>query len=479
MRIRISQMRQFTNFALLHFCRKDLSESVCMEVYMKHRRKKSVRIIGKFAMAAAGVIILAAIIYTPVRKHLVTRFLPNSSAASLETPISETSATREPSMPSVPNEDQSEAEPYSIEDNYMFNQLPERQKDLYRTIRSSILNGSEKIELKGSYSSEDVDAVMQVLDDQDYEILNFQPEKGWTNVMNVMNEVVSLQIEYTCSTEEASAMLDEMRRKADEIAAQSEGLSDYEKVVFFNDYLVDDVTYDLEAPNAHNAYGALVEGMAVCDGYALAMNCLLNRAGIETITMQGFSADDEKQHEVEQFDRALLEYDDRGTPQAPYGMNGHAWNAVHLEDGWYYVDTTYNDPSMSDSSHEIQTGKHHYLNLTFDEMEKSHLFAPVRSMRELYPMENNETYSYYRVQGLMGSTMEECRNIFLAQIGSHLQRVELRVTDGEVFEKIRESITTIGSDWAGWNSDINWERSYVTLDEQLQIVEFILEYSGQ
>ncbi len=428
-----------------------------MEVFMKYRPRKFVRVIGKFLKLFVFFFILVAFADIPIRKYVTAKYMPDPESLSLETHIFEQSIPDAPTMPSVPGQAEPTAHLYSIENNYMFNQLPERQKDLYRTIRSGILNGSERIELEGSFTSEDIDVVMQILDDQDFEILNFQPEQGWMNSMNMLDEVISLQLDYSYSVEEEYAMLDEMNRKADEIIAQCEGLGDYEKVVFFNDYLVDNVVYDLEAPNAHNAYGALVEGMAVCDGYALAMNCLLNRSGIETITMQGFSADSERQREVEFFDRSLLEYDDR----------------------WYYLDTTYNDPSMSDLSHETQTGKHHYLNLTFDEMEKSHLFAPVQSIRDLYPMENNETYSYYRMQGLTGSTMEECRNIFLAQSAAHMQRVELRAADDEVFEEIRDNITTIGSNWAGLISDIDWENSYVTLDEQLHIVEFILEYSEQ
>ena len=46
-----------------------------------------------------------------------------------------------------------------------------------------------------------------------------------------------------------------------------------------------DVT--VSRPYAHTAYGAIVEGYAVCDGYAKAYNDLLSRVGVTATIVEG------------------------------------------------------------------------------------------------------------------------------------------------------------------------------------------------
>lgn len=61
-----------------------------------------------------------------------------------------------------------------------------------------------------------------------------------------------------------------------------------------------------------NAYGALVEGSAVCQGYALAYRDAMNRLGI---------------------------------PSTYLSANDHAWNCVVVAGQWYHVDATWDDNS--------------------------------------------------------------------------------------------------------------------------------------
>ena len=67
------------------------------------------------------------------------------------------------------------------------------------------------------------------------------------------------------------------------------GMTDVEKALVLHDFLAQNCAYAyseyLEGtldtyPNVYNAYGALVEGKAVCQGYAVAYNSLLRAVGI-------------------------------------------------------------------------------------------------------------------------------------------------------------------------------------------------------
>ena len=106
-----------------------------------------------------------------------------------------------------------------------------------------------------------------------------------------------------------------------------------------HDKLCDLVTYDIDAAAsedgdlAHTAYGALVansagtENYAVCDGYSLAYEYLLQQAGINCTVMLGGIIDTE-------------------------GIGGHAWNIVELDGTWYEVDSTWDDPENFDGFRE-------------------------------------------------------------------------------------------------------------------------------
>ena len=116
--------------------------------------------------------------------------------------------------------------------------------------------------------------------------------------------------------------------------------SDFEKEVIIHDYLCKSVTYDSEFDRygegtVYTAFGALVNGHAVCEGYARAFKLLCQYAGLECILITG---------------------DSKGV--------GHMWNMVKLEGNWYHVDVTWDD---------LRSKPHHtYLNLSELQIRADH-----------------------------------------------------------------------------------------------------------
>lgn len=112
------------------------------------------------------------------------------------------------------------------------------------------------------------------------------------------------------------------------------GLSKTEVLVATHDYLIKRCTYDLpysyklEANknkksfvpdyNAHSAYGVLCRKSGVCSGYAYAYRLILAAYGIDSKVVES------------------------------QAMN-HAWNLVKLNNQWYHVDVTWDDPDASTS----------------------------------------------------------------------------------------------------------------------------------
>lgn len=97
-------------------------------------------------------------------------------------------------------------------------------------------------------------------------------------------------------------------------------MTELQKIKAVHDYLVSTVAYDLEnlqnetiGRTSYTAYGALVEHKAVCQGYALAFQVLMERLGIDSLFVSSEA------------------------------MN-HAWNLVRFGGDWYHVDCTWDDP---------------------------------------------------------------------------------------------------------------------------------------
>lgn len=120
----------------------------------------------------------------------------------------------------------------------------------------------------------------------------------------------------------------------------NETQTDFEKEVIIHDLLCKRVVYDSEFDRqgentVYTAYGALVNGHAVCEGYARAFKLLCYYAGLECILITG---------------------DSKGA--------GHMWNMVKLEGNWYHVDVTWDD---------LRSEPHHtYLNLTELQIRADH-----------------------------------------------------------------------------------------------------------
>lgn len=94
----------------------------------------------------------------------------------------------------------------------------------------------------------------------------------------------------------------------------------YSFIESVREYIADTVYYpDLNTSDyvmsAHDAYGALIEGRAVCQGYSDAVKLICDYYNIPCVCISGTS-----------------------------GNAGHMWNAIQMEDGiWYLMDLTWDD----------------------------------------------------------------------------------------------------------------------------------------
>lgn len=126
------------------------------------------------------------------------------------------------------------------------------------------------------------------------------------------------------------------------------GMSKTEIVLAIHDYIALHTRYDytLTNSNMYNAYGVLVNGLAVCHGYALAYIDLLREVDVESYFVSSINLD-------------------------------HGWNVINTESGWYHSDVTWDDPrpkigEYTNDGDYMGYCQHDYFMNTTAQIEQNH-----------------------------------------------------------------------------------------------------------
>lgn len=255
-------------------------------------------------------------------------------------------------------------------------------ESLYEVLEKGIKNREKKIVIEYDCSSEIFDTYAKVLSDH--------PEFFWVTrgskySSSVKNKDITITFtpEYYMSEDDIEAAQKALNNiKGNILSGINKTASDYEKVLYVHDYIVNNTVYDSSSAEENDGsgkmlsdnvyesasvYGCLVNGKAICTGYAAAFQYLLNDLDIESGRVSGYTI---------------------GGSDV-----GHQWNYVKVSGEYYYIDTTWDDPVNEDSS---QVLRHTYFLVTEKELEMTHIFSP--SFEKLGC--DSTTYNYYVYNGL-------------------------------------------------------------------------------
>ena len=153
------------------------------------------------------------------------------------------------------------------------------------------------------------------------------------------------------SKEDVDSYQVQIEKVRDYIVSNLEGKTDYEKIKMVHDYLVDSIEYDssLSKDNIYDIYGALVSRECVCEGYAKAFQYLMNEVGIDNVIVIGTGTNSNNQTE------------------------SHAWNYVKLDNNWYAVDVTWDDPILIGTGKLPEKSKYKYFLKGSITMNENHI----------------------------------------------------------------------------------------------------------
>lgn len=126
------------------------------------------------------------------------------------------------------------------------------------------------------------------------------------------------------TTEDIEIMEGRIKEETDKILENVKG-TNYQKIQYVHNYIIDHISYDqtYEAKHNRNIYGALIYRDVVCEGYAKTFKYLLDELEIPCIIVGGEAINSEGVSEK------------------------HMWNYVKINDIWYSVDVTWDDPILT------------------------------------------------------------------------------------------------------------------------------------
>lgn len=112
-------------------------------------------------------------------------------------------------------------------------------------------------------------------------------------------------------------------------------MNDKEKIKAFHDYIINSTEYDKNISGySYTAYDLITTGKSICSGYSDIMAIYLNSLGIQNYKVTS---------------------------------ENHVWNLVKIDDTWYHLDLTWDDPIASDGNQYLL---HNFFLISTDELLK-------------------------------------------------------------------------------------------------------------
>ena len=192
--------------------------------------------------------------------------------------------------------------------------------ELIEYLRSELVKTPESVDVKDfNISLTEVEELCNYIYDSMPEFFHIEYMQYSYSGANI----IALYPVYNCTADEYTAMYNKCIASAEKILSgikDNDGLSDVQKALLIHDRLAVKCEYDSKnlaigiiPDSSYSMYGAIVDGVAVCQGYSEAYLYLLDKVGIKSYLCESSKL-------------------------------FHAWNIVVIDGKEYHVDVTWDDP---------------------------------------------------------------------------------------------------------------------------------------
>lgn len=295
---------------------------------------------------------------------------------------------------------------------YGYFKLSADEKQVYDQLCDAAANWEEKeIYLERPLNDQQVERVFQILLVEEKD-LYYLDKKYFTYTSGDMVEYVKLC--YIWDPWKVAEMNDAAEKRAAAILALiTDDMPVVDKLLTFHNQIIRNCSYDTESEYAATPYGALVEGKALCEGYARAFAMLCNKAGIENCFALG-----------------------KIYSSASKQMEHHMWNMVKVKGDWYHMDLTNDDPPFTDTGEALPDN---YVMYTFF-LVPDYWLGSIEISTEWYtpPAATAIDCNYFVWYGYYASDYPSCyerlRTAVVRTLENRYTYVNFRLSDKELFE---------------------------------------------
>lgn len=249
-----------------------------------------------------------------------------------------------------------------------------RMQEAYDDVVDTMVNFRAKSFVPLTISTPDYVRVLETVRCE--QLMLFYLQSRSSGDFNTAAQTFEMNFTYKYPIKEVNIMLMKTEAAAMKIAAGAEGMSDYEKLKYFHDYLVLNVESSTDDPYADSVYGALVEKKALCEGFAKAYSYLCNIAGIENMIVTGYTDVD------------------------------HMWNMVKLDGNWYHVDVGWDKPAAVLSEMYPDMVLYQYFLAEDSVMENNRIISTLDP-----PIADSTEFSFFNYENRYAESYEEALEI--------------------------------------------------------------------
>lgn len=230
--------------------------------------------------------------------------------------------------------------------------------------------------------------------------------------------VTAIKLTYTKTQEKASFETKQLNQKVDSILKGiTTDMNEFERIEYIHDAINKLCVYgESTTGNQDSAYGCLVEGKAICEGYAKAFLLLCNRAGIESTVVTG---------------TALSDSGERVS---------HMWNMVMVDGAWYHIDLTWDDPTLKPLDENYV--RYDFFNVTDNEISQTHTI--IKNEFYDYPKAYSTKYNYFVYHGYCAVDYDSAykamkKSVTDAALNGN-KYASIRLNNGETYISVKKKL---------------------------------------
>ncbi len=346
--------------------------------------------------------------------------------------------------------------PESFEiDTYYYNSLSSDEKKIYRELLSELAAGNDSVKFTLTNDFNIEEEINRAV----YAVCYDYPEIFWINPGNAFscysdfrgNYTVDLSVyvyEFWENTLFKQLYIDKLYDATEKIVNKASIYStDFDRVEFVHDYICENARYNTNAADgvrnntylqsavlaqATSAYGCLVNGTPICGGYSKGFMLALRELGIECMFVTGYAGEN------------------------------HAWNIVEMDNEYYFMDITWDDPVYDNEKTYLRAydePDHKYFAVTEERMKTDHTvnmvlaYPDCTSTEHNYYIKKGYYLKKYSFDGAM-RIINKQKNEYLVQI-AFPNKTELFEAKQELIDRSRYRETFIGNKGIMYFADEN------------------------